>query len=119
MTRAHMLTITASVLSVLLLHAQAMAADSREPARAAATATPCACNPAEFDETKCDSRITNVDGEDGKDNASPDSGNGGKGGTIKNADKCSDKASANGGNGGSGNRGAKSGNGGKGGNISF
>ena len=119
MTRTHVMVFAASVLAILLLHAQAMAADSHAPDRADATSTNCACNPTDLDATKCENRITNVDGEDGKDNASPDGGNGGKGGTIKNAGKCSDKASANGGKGGSGNRGAKSGNGGKGGNISF
>lgn len=117
MTRTHMIALIASALSILMLHTGAFAASTRAPARAA-TATTCACDDIDANTDRCESRITNADGEDGKDNASPDSGNGGKGGTIKNAGKC-DSASANGGKGGSGNRGAKSGNGGKGGNISF
>lgn len=118
MTRTHMMILAAGTLSILMVHASAMAAGSRQAARTAATETACSCDDDSHDTSKCQSRVTNADGEDGKDNASADSGNGGKGGTIKNADKCS-KASANGGKGGSGNRGAKSGNGGKGGNISF
>lgn len=112
MTRTHAMLFAASALSLILLHAQAMAGT-----RAVQAATSCACD--DPDATTCESRITNADGEDGKDNSGPNSGNGGKGGKIKNADKCSGKASANGGNGGDGNRGANSGNGGKGGKISF
>ncbi len=75
MTRTHMIVLAASALSILILHANAYAAEPRSPARAASTV--CTCDTDDVDTTKCESRITNADGEDGKDNASPDSGNGG------------------------------------------